>query len=77
MKQISKTEIKVQAEEILTKLGVTSSQVIDMLYRQIILKKGIPFEISLLNETTLKAIKDEDGIICHGTPDQLFADLGI
>ena len=73
----TENDVKDQAEEILSQLGITPSQVINMLYRQIILKKGLPFEVTLPNEITLKAIKDEEGTICHGTPDQLFSDLGI
>ena len=42
-----KPEIKQQAEEILNELGIPVSVFIDMCYRQVILKKGIPFEVSL------------------------------
>lgn len=40
-------EIKEQAEEILSKLGIPASVVINMLYRQIIMTKSIPFSLSL------------------------------
>lgn len=40
-------EVKEQAEEILSKLGVPASVVINMLYKQIILTKSIPFSLSL------------------------------
>ena len=40
-------EVKEQAEEILDQLGIPASVVINMLYKQIILKKGIPFSVSL------------------------------
>ena len=38
-------DIKKQAEEILDQLGLTRAVAIDMFYRQIILNKGIPFEL--------------------------------
>lgn len=40
-------EIKKQAEDILDKLGVSASAFINMTYRQVILKQGIPFSIDL------------------------------
>ncbi len=43
-------EIKEQAEEILSKLGVPASVVINMLYKQIIMTKSIPFSLSLPKE---------------------------
>ena len=38
-------EIKEQAEEIISTLGMTTSGVINILYRQIILRKGLPFSV--------------------------------
>ena len=40
-------EVKQQAEEIMQQLGIPVSVVINMLYKQIIMKKGIPFALSL------------------------------
>ena len=40
-------EVKEQAESILSKLGIPASVVINMLYRQIIMTKSIPFSLSL------------------------------
>lgn len=42
-------EVKEKAESILSQLGVPSSVVINMLYKQIILTKSIPFPISISN----------------------------
>ena len=38
-------EVKEQAEIILDSLGIPASNAINMFYKQIILKKGIPFEL--------------------------------
>ena len=43
-------DIKKQAEEILDQLGIPASVVINMLYKQIILNRGIPFSLSLPKE---------------------------
>ena len=43
-------EVKEQAESIMSKLGVPASVVINMLYKQIIMTRSIPFSLSLPNE---------------------------
>lgn len=43
-------ETKKQAEEILSQLGIPTSVVINMLYKQIIMTKSIPFPLSLPKE---------------------------
>lgn len=43
-------EIKKQAEEILSELGLPASVVINALYKQIIITKSIPFPLSLPKE---------------------------
>ena len=40
-------DIKKQAEDILSSLGLSASSAINMFYKQIILKKGIPFDVTL------------------------------
>ena len=42
-------EVKEQAEAIMAQLGVPASVVINMLYKQIIMTKGIPFRLSVAN----------------------------
>ena len=42
-------DVKEEAEKIMNQLGVPASVVINMLYKQIIMTKGIPFSISLNN----------------------------
>ena len=40
-------ELKEQAETILSALGIPASNAITMFYKQIILQKGLPFEVKL------------------------------
>ena len=40
-------EVKEQAESILSALGIPASNAINMFYKQIILRKGLPFEVKL------------------------------
>lgn len=39
--------LKEQAESILSALGIPTSSAIDMFFKQIVLKKGLPFEVRL------------------------------
>lgn len=41
------TTLKENAEHILSQLGITPSSAIQMLYSQIVLQKGMPFELRL------------------------------
>ena len=49
---------KKQAEAVFKKLGITASQAIAMFYKQVTLRKGIPFALEILNKETQKAIQD-------------------
>ena len=53
--------IKEQAEMILAKLGISASAFIDMTYRQVILHRGIPYDVSLpASFPTLDAMTNEE-----------------
>jgi DNA-damage-inducible protein J len=51
-------ELKADAEAILETLGVTASDAIRMLYKQIVLRKGLPFELRIPNATTRRAMRE-------------------
>ena len=40
-------DVKEQAESILSTLGISASNAINMFYKQIILQKGLPFEVKI------------------------------
>ena len=44
-------EIKEQAEKILSTLGIPASNAINMFYKQIILQRGLPFEVKIPDRT--------------------------
>ena len=72
-------EIKEEAENILHNLGLSISTAFDLYYRQIILNHGLPFDVRIPNETTLKAVQDSRK--GHGKKfknvQELFKDLGV
>lgn len=54
-------EVKEQAESIMSQLGIPASVVINMLYKQIIMTKSIPFSLSLPKEpSTLDSMTTEE-----------------
>jgi len=51
-------EIKEQAEAILHRLGLSPTEAIRMFYTQIALRNGLPFDVSIPNDETIKALED-------------------
>jgi len=73
-------DLKAEVESILLRLGLTSSDAIQLLFRQIQLRKGIPFEISLPNALTAKTLRDSKkgkNVKTFATRDELYRDLGL
>ncbi len=54
-------EVKEQAENILSELGIPASNAINMFYKQIILQKGIPFEVKIPSDSPvdISTLSDE------------------
>ena len=51
-------ESKEQAKKILDFLGLTMSEAISLYFKQIVLCRGIPFEIKIPNKATLEAMRE-------------------
>jgi DNA-damage-inducible protein J len=74
------SSLKTEAEKILAELGLNASDVIRMLYCQVALHKGLPFEVHIPNAETEEAIRDIEAgrdVIRYGSAAELFDDLGI
>ncbi|MEK6681955.1 MAG: type II toxin-antitoxin system RelB/DinJ family antitoxin [Nitrospirota bacterium] len=52
--------LKSNVERILKKLGITSTEAINLFYRQIQLRKGLPFDVRIPNKTTMETFKKTD-----------------
>ena len=72
-------QIKKEAEAILKELGLSVSKSFELYYRQIIAQRGLPFELQIHNEKTMKAIENsrEGKGKTFSSTDDLFDDLGI
>ena len=51
-------ELKEKGDAILKKIGITASQVINALYAQIVMNKGVPFELKIPNKTSRAAMEE-------------------
>ena len=72
--------LKAEVESILSHLGLTVSETIHLLYRQIKLRRGLPFAVEIPNELTaktLRASKADKGVKRFATKKELYADLGL
>jgi DNA-damage-inducible protein J len=49
--------LKAEVESILDQLGLTASETIHLLYRQIQLRRGLPFELRIPNELTARTLR--------------------
>lgn len=68
---------KKKAEAVFKKLGISASQAISLFYKQVSLRRGIPFPVELPNEETQKAIKDvrEGKLNSYSSVEELKAKL--
>ena len=51
-------DLKEQAEAILQRLGLSPTEAIRMFYTQITLRNGLPFDVAIPNDETVKALED-------------------
>lgn len=71
-------KLKAQANEVLSQLNITMSQAIKMFLSQIVHRDGIPIDLRIPNERTLKAIKrleTGEGVKEFSSAEELFKEL--
>ena len=73
-------DLKDKAEKVFSKLGLTSTQAITLFYKQVEMRNGLPFDVVIPNETTLRTFDETDAgknlVVCEDT-DDMFRKLGI
>ena len=73
-------KLKHDVESVLTKLGLSVSEAIELFLRQVKLNHGIPFDIKIPNKVTLKTFEDTDrgkNVIRYKSAKDMFKKLGI
>jgi DNA-damage-inducible protein J len=51
-------QLKKDAQAVLNELGLTTSQAVNLFFKQVSLNKGLPFPVEIPNEATIQAIED-------------------
>jgi len=73
-------DLKDNTERIFRKLGLTTTQALTLFYKQVELRKGLPFDVAIPNETTRRTLADIDSgrnlVLCEDA-DDMFEKLGI
>jgi DNA-damage-inducible protein J len=72
--------LKTEVDSILVELGLSASETIHLLYRQIKLQRGLPFDVRLPNKLTagtLKRSKAGKDVKHFSHKKQLYTDLGL
>ncbi len=71
-------DLKVQAERVLRELGLSATEAITLFYKQVVLRQGIPFEVSIPNTETVEALREArepDELTEYSSLDELKAAL--
>lgn len=53
-------KLKTDVENLFKQLGLSTTEAINLFYRQVRLQKGLPFSVVVPNKTTEKTLKDTD-----------------
>lgn len=73
-------ELKADAEKILKKLGLSTTEAINLFLAQIRLRKGLPFDVKIPNKTTRETFEKTDAgkeLVKCKDADDMFRKLGI
>jgi len=72
------SQLKADAESVFEQLGLNASDAISLFYRQVALRKDLPFEARVPNATTRKVLRDAEagrGLVRHESVDAMFDDI--
>jgi DNA-damage-inducible protein J len=72
--------LKKEAEHVLEDLGLSATQAINLFYRQVTLRKGLPFDVVIPNAATKRTLERTDAgkdlVVCKDV-DDMFRKLGV
>ena len=73
-------ELKDEVEGILQSLGISTTEAINIFFRQVKLRRGLPFPVEIPNDETLKVFQDSEegkGLVECKDADDMFNRLGV
>lgn len=53
-------ELKRQAEELFSELGLSATEAITLFYKQVAIHRGLPFSVRIPNEKTIEAMRQAE-----------------
>ncbi len=71
--------VKRKAERIFAAIGISASDAVGMFYRQVVYRRGLPFDVRIPNATTVAALEELQqgkGEVFEGSTRKLFDELG-
>ena len=71
-------ELKRQAEEYFSALGMSTTEAITLFYKQVTVHHGLPFEVRIPNDETIEALRqarDREGLEEYSSLEDLKAEL--
>ena len=73
-------DLKNETEELFHELGLSVTQAITLFYKQVQMRKGLPFDVIIPNKATHSTFEDTDAtrnlIVCEDA-DDMFNKLGV
>ena len=73
-------DLKKEVESLFKELGMSTTEAINIFYKQVKLRRGLPFEVCIPNELTEKTLKEtEEGknLTRYKDAEDMFNNLGI
>jgi DNA-damage-inducible protein J len=73
-------KLKAEAEAVLERLGLSASDAIRLFYKQVALRKGLPFDVAIPNMATRRAMRDVErgqGLTRYTDTREMFDKLGL
>jgi DNA-damage-inducible protein J len=73
-------DLKEEVEGILKKLGLSTTEAINIFFHQVKMRKGLPFPVEIPNEETLKTFRDSEagkGLVECKDADDMFRKLAV
>lgn len=71
-------DLKAEGEQILGEIGLTTTDLIRMTFRQLVMHKGLPFEARIPNAETIAAFeeaKDPSTLLSFNSIDEAFTEM--
>jgi DNA-damage-inducible protein J len=73
-------DLKEEVEGILKKLGLSTTEAVNIFFHQVKMRRGLPFPVEIPNDETLKTFKDTDagkGLVECKDADDMSRKIGV